>query len=180
LYRRIAKGEPIELIDVRTPGEFQSVSATSARSVPLDRLQPEEFLQPAKNPSGPIYVMCHSGARGRQACQRLIDAGCREVINVEGGTQAWIAAGLPVRRGERRTIPLDGQARIIIGLMILGFAALTLLSPYFLGLVALMAAGLIYSGMSGNCMLATILARAPWNAGTTPGGCSATGTGATA
>ena len=31
-------GKPIDLIDVRTPGEFQEIHVSVAKNVPLDRL----------------------------------------------------------------------------------------------------------------------------------------------
>ena len=38
LAARRARGEPAELIDVRTPAEFREIHAETARNVPLDRL----------------------------------------------------------------------------------------------------------------------------------------------
>ena len=41
---RLQAGEPIDLLDVRTPVEYREVHAVGARLVPLDRLDPVEFL----------------------------------------------------------------------------------------------------------------------------------------
>jgi hypothetical protein len=46
---------------------------------------------------------------------------------------------------------------------VLASALLSLLNPYFLAITIFMGAGLIFSGISGFCGLAMLLARAPWN-----------------
>jgi len=161
LYVRIKGGQAPELIDVRTPAEFQDTHADGARCIPLHTLDPAKIMA-QHAASGPLYVICQSGSRGREACEKFLAAGYDNVVNVEGGLQAWAAAGLPVNRG-RKTIPLDGQVRIAIGSIVLASAALSFLHPYFLAITIFMGAGLIYSGISGFCGLAMLLARAPWN-----------------
>lgn len=162
LYDRIRSGEALELIDVRTPAEFSDTHVGIARCVPLHALDPVKTMEDRGTPGSPLYVICQSGTRGQEACRKFIAAGYENVVNVEGGTQAWTAAGLPVNRG-RKAVPLDGQVRIAIGSIVLASALLSLLHPYFLAITVFMGAGLIYSGISGFCGLALLLARAPWN-----------------
>ena len=51
----------------------------------------------------PVYVLCQSGGRARQAIERLERAGVHGCVLVEGGTQGWMDAGLPVEsRPEQR------------------------------------------------------------------------------
>ena len=76
-----------ELIDVRTPLEFRAVHVAHARNVPLDRLDPTALVA-ARRPGEPLYVVCQSGARGRQACEKLLAAGLTNVWNIAGGTIA--------------------------------------------------------------------------------------------
>ena len=60
-------GDPVELIDVRTPAEFVELHVPFARNIPLDRLKPEVLVaQRNGRLSDPLYVICHSGSRGRQ------------------------------------------------------------------------------------------------------------------
>lgn len=109
-----------------------------------------------------MYVICRLGLRGAEACAKLGKAGV-EAVNVEGGTLAWDAAGLPVVRG-RRAIPPEGQVRIAVGVIVLFSSLLAVVvHPYWLALSAFMGAGLVFSGISGFCGLARILARMPWN-----------------
>ena len=82
---------------------------------------------------------------------------------VEGGTQAWSAAGLPVQRG-RKTISIERQVRIGAGLLVLtGVALGWFYHPGFFLLSAFVGAGLVFAGITDICGLAIFLAFAPWN-----------------
>jgi rhodanese-related sulfurtransferase len=95
----ISRNRAVELIDVRTPEEFRDVRAAGARSVPLDRLDPQQlFSQGERSEDEPIYFICHLGGRSAHACLMSMACGFNNVVNVTGGTDAWIEAGLPVER----------------------------------------------------------------------------------
>jgi rhodanese-related sulfurtransferase len=49
--------------------------------------------------TGPIYFICEMGVRSAHACAMMMAAGMPHVVNVEGGTQAWASAGLPLEHG---------------------------------------------------------------------------------
>jgi len=166
-------GKPVELIDVRTPAEFREVHIDFARNVPLERLDAKSLAEKQRQTVGPLNVVCRSGGRGRQACEKMIAAGMSEVVNVEGGTLAWEAAGLPVVRGQK-TIALERQVRIAAGSLVLIGALLALfVHPYFIGLSAFVGAGLIFSGVTDTCGMGLILARMPWNQVAATPGCHA-------
>lgn len=158
------EGKPIELIDVRTPVEFREVHIPFARNVPLDRLDPEAIRKERTvGAEEPLYVTCRSGSRGRQGCAKLTSAGLGNVVNVEGGTQAWSEAGLPVVRG-KKAISLERQVRIAAGLMVvIGVVLGWLVHPAFLGLSAFVGAGLVFAGITDTCGMGMFLARMPWN-----------------
>jgi rhodanese-related sulfurtransferase len=161
LARLRAAGEPVQLIDVRTPAEFQEVHVDFARNVPLGQLQPEALMPGGSGEA--LYVICRSGNRGKQACRKLAAVGL-EVINVEGGTLAWEVAGLPVVRGTMKVISLERQVRIAAGFLVLVGAVLAMVvHPYFAGLSAFIGAGLMFSGITDTCGMAMMLARMPWN-----------------
>ena len=63
--------QPVELIDVRTPVEFREVHADFARNVPLDRLDPAALLRGRADAGQPLYMICRSGGRSQQACEKL-------------------------------------------------------------------------------------------------------------
>src|SRR5436190_8438341 len=106
LQRRLAEGRSARLLDVRTPGEFTTAHVPGATLVPLDELHCGTFLKEHGQDNKPIYVLCQSGGRARHAIEKFRRAGFDGCVLVEGGTQAWIDAGLPVNRGESRTLPL--------------------------------------------------------------------------
>lgn len=162
LHELISKGEPAELIDVRTPVEFREVHVTIARNVPLTELDAKKIAT-TRNTDSPLYVICKSGGRGRQACEQLIGAGYTNVTNVDGGTQAWDAAGLPVIRG-KKAISLERQVRIAAGSLVLTGAVLSqLVHPWWIGLSGFVGAGLIFAGITDTCGMGLMLARMPWN-----------------
>lgn len=157
-------GKTIELIDVRTPVEFQELHVEFARNVPLDRLDPKA-IQAERNGNAdqPLYVVCRSGSRGKQACDKFVAAGMTNVVNVEGGTLACEAAGLPVVRG-KKTISLERQVRIAAGsIVVIGSALGFFVHPYFIGLAAFVGAGLVFAGITDTCGMGMVLARMPWN-----------------
>lgn len=162
LQDRVQSGEAVDLIDVRTPVEFQEVHAEIARNVPLESLNCGQLL--SGRPAGrTLYVICRSGSRGRQACEKIAAAGYADVVNVEGGTLAWDQAGLPVKRG-RRAMSLERQVRIAAGFLVLTGAVLALtVNPYWAGLSAFVGAGLMFAGITDTCGMAMVLARMPWN-----------------
>jgi rhodanese-related sulfurtransferase len=156
-----ARNGSVELLDVRTPAEFEEVRVAFARSVPLDRLDPAALA--GRSPDSPLYVICRSGSRGQKACEKLHAAGITNVVNVEGGTLACVEAGLPVVRG-RKTISLDRQVRIAAGFLVLLGAVLGgFVHPGFLGLAAFVGAGLVFAGITDTCGMGMMLARMPWN-----------------
>lgn len=173
LFELSNSGRAIDLIDVRTPAEYRELHATLARLVPLDKLDPTA-LMPQRNGSNdePLYVICRTGARAKKACEKFISAGYLNVVLVEGGTEAWEQAGLPVVRG-KKTISLERQVRIANGALTLIGALLTMfVHPNFIVIPAFMGAGNIFAGISDTCGMAMLLAKMPWNQSGGPTACS--------
>jgi rhodanese-related sulfurtransferase len=164
-------GRHVDLIDVRTPVEYREIHAEAARSIPLDRLDPRAVMEGRIGSNEePLYMICRSGSRGRQACEAFHAVGFYSVANVEGGTLAWEQAGLPVARGAK-SMSLERQVRIAAGsLVVLGTALGAFVHPGFLGLAAFVGAGLVFAGVTDTCGMGMILARMPWNRITTDGG----------
>lgn len=154
----------IELIDVRTPVEFREVHAQIAKNVPLDQLDPQAIMNRRNGTSDePLYLICNKGGRGEKACQKFLAAGYDNVVIVSGGTQAWLAAGLPVQRG-KKAISLERQVRIAAGSGILVSSLLAIaVHPYFAGIAAFTGAGLVFAGVTDTCGMGMMLAKMPWN-----------------
>lgn len=158
----------LEVIDVRTPAEFESVHARGAKLRPLHDLNPGDLA--ARGSDRAIYILCKSGVRATQAAEKLLEAGITRPVVVEGGTDAWVAAGLPVERTGRNALPLDRQMRIFAGLIILAGALLALfVNPAFAWIPAFMGCGLVFAGVTGLCPMSNVIARMPWNRGSSCG-----------
>jgi rhodanese-related sulfurtransferase len=156
-------GKAVEVIDVRTPMEFREAHLELARNIPLDRLDPVAVMRSRAAPDGPLYIVCRSGSRGRQACEKFLAAGFMNIINVDGGTLACIEYGLPVVRG-KKSISLERQVRIAAGsLVLLGALLGWFVEPLFVFLSAFVGAGLVFAGVTDTCGLGLLLAKAPWN-----------------
>lgn len=154
----------LDLIDVRTPAEYREVHAAPAKNVPLDSLDPHAVMK-ARNGAAdaPLYLICKSGSRGAKACQKFIDSGYQNVVNVEGGTEAWVEAGLPVVRG-KKTMSLERQVRIAAGFLVLTGSLLGIfLHPWFAGISAFVGAGLMFAGITDSCAMGMLIAKMPWN-----------------
>lgn len=154
----------IELIDVRTPVEFREVHVEGAKNVPLDTLDPVKLEQSRNGSAGtPLYVICRSGSRASKACEKFLSSGISHIVNVEGGTQGWIDAGLPVKRG-KKAISLERQVRIAAGfLTLLGAVLGFFVHEYFIGISAFIGAGLMFAGITDTCGMGMMLAKMPWN-----------------
>lgn len=155
----------LALLDVRTPAEFSEAHIPEARSIPLDKLDPETLRDVGLTlADGPLYLVCHSGARAVKAAEKLDRSGLSATVVIEGGTEAWIAAGYPVVRLGSKVISLERQVRIAAGALVLAGVVLgTWFHPGFFGLSGFVGAGLVFAGVTDFCGMGLLLARLPYN-----------------
>jgi adenylyltransferase/sulfurtransferase len=78
----------VQVVDVREPAEYELVHLPDTRGIPL-RALPERLAE--LDPSRPCYLLCHHGARSRQAAAFLKSRGFRDARSVRGGLLAWAA-----------------------------------------------------------------------------------------
>ena len=97
LAARVAEGALV--LDVREPHEYAAGHVPGAVLTPLASV-PDNLDRFRSD--GPTYVICQSGGRSMRACEFAADEGY-DVVNVAGGTGAWIASGNDVVVGERPT-----------------------------------------------------------------------------
>lgn len=83
------------LIDVRQPDEYDEVHAAGAVLIPLGEV-PERTSEIPSDRT--VYLICRSGSRSMKAGELLAAQGY-DAVNVGGGTNAWVDAGLPTERG---------------------------------------------------------------------------------
>ncbi|MEU4896330.1 rhodanese-like domain-containing protein [Streptomyces sp. NPDC044780] len=82
------------LLDVREKPEWTAGHAPGAVHVPLTKLVAGGTL-PTEAEGPPLVVICRSGHRSQQAAKLLAERGV-QAVDVEGGMNAWAAAGYPV------------------------------------------------------------------------------------
>ena len=85
LATRLARGDAVQLIDVREPWEFDLARLPGATLVPLGVLDAGSVAAGGSE----VVVYCHHGARGQRALERLRAAGIEHVTNLAGGIDRW-------------------------------------------------------------------------------------------
>jgi rhodanese-related sulfurtransferase len=91
----IAKGG-LDVVDVRGAAEYSSGHIPQARSVPLAELTAD--LRAALPHDGVVFV-CAKGVRSLTAAKAAEAAGLVHLYSIDGGTQGWSTAGLPIIDG---------------------------------------------------------------------------------
>jgi adenylyltransferase/sulfurtransferase len=86
LAEKIARGDDMQLIDVREEWEWQLARIEGARLIPLGTI--EDQLS-SLDPKREVVLYCKVGARSMHAAEILADAGFVKVTNVEGGINRW-------------------------------------------------------------------------------------------
>lgn len=86
------KRDEVQVIDVRRQAEWEEGHIEGALLKPLNQLA---RMMDDLDSRRPIAAHCKSGYRSSIAASLLQRAGCRHVMNVTGGFDAWKAADLP-------------------------------------------------------------------------------------
>lgn len=165
LKARLDRGEPMQLIDVRSPGEYASGHVPGALNLPLEEVE-ARLDDVARH--DPVVLVCQSGSR---AClsHDVLQHHRSDLIVLEGGTSAWEAASLAVVSGGNPRWSIERQVRLAAGLLVLVGAVLGFsLSPGWFGLSAFVGAGLTFAGLTNICGMAFLFGKLPWNRPTRP------------
>lgn len=109
LHRLMQQGSAPVIVDVRLPKEWKGMRIGEVLNLPLNQL---EKLAPARlNPADEIVTVCNSAFRSSLAIGLLERTGFKKVSSMDGGAEAWVAAGLPVERIEAAKKGDDRQFR---------------------------------------------------------------------
>jgi len=87
LYRRLALGKPLVLLDVRTGTEYEERHIPGSLLIPLQNL--EARVADVPDSGIPIAVISETGLRGSSACMLLVQHGRGPLLNLEGGLRDW-------------------------------------------------------------------------------------------
>jgi glyoxylase-like metal-dependent hydrolase (beta-lactamase superfamily II)/rhodanese-related sulfurtransferase len=85
----------LQVIDVRRPAEYESGHAPRAVAAPLAKFR-ETLPTLGLDPDGPSAIICAGGYRSSAATSIAQQLGFTNLLNVTGGTTAWIKAGFEV------------------------------------------------------------------------------------
>jgi hydroxyacylglutathione hydrolase len=97
LHKLIAKENDLQILDVRRPPEYESGHVPHALHAPLSTLK-STISNLALDPAKPTAVICAGGYRSSAATSILKQHDFRKLLNVTGGTGAWIDAGYAVEK----------------------------------------------------------------------------------
>jgi len=92
---QLMNSRDVQIVDVRTPPEFGGGSLRDARNLPLTELAARAG---ELRKDRPVIVVCEAGRRASLAAVKLRSAGIAEVYILDGGLNAWRAAGLPLAK----------------------------------------------------------------------------------
>jgi sulfur-carrier protein adenylyltransferase/sulfurtransferase len=90
LKRAQDRREPLFLLDVREPQEFQICRIPGSTLIPLGELANRLGEIPSGPDAPPVVIHCKSGVRSARAVKLLRDRGVAEARNLKGGILAWI------------------------------------------------------------------------------------------
>jgi rhodanese-related sulfurtransferase len=152
---------PPRILDVRTPGEFETSHIPGAYNVPLDLLR-EHRTELIAHLDDDVVLVCRSGARATQAGQALTQAGLASLNVLDGGILAWQATGARLDHGKPRW-DLERQVRLVAGSVVLAGVLVSVVVPGAQWIAAAMGAGLTVAAVTNVCAMGMLLSRLPYN-----------------
>lgn len=163
LVRMRAEDPAVHVIDVRTPGEFETGHIEGSYNVPLDLLG--EHVRDIAALDHNVVLVCQSGARATKALEQLVAAGKSNLRLLEGGMAAWSASGQRVARTNAARWPMDRQVRLAAGSIVLASVVASLRFPPARFVAGFIGGGLTFSAVTNTCGMAMMLAKLPYNRG---------------
>jgi len=151
------------LVDVREDIERSEERIPGSVGMPLSRLDPQALLR--EHPGARLVFHCKGGKRAAKACSLMVNGNDGALYHLQGGIDGWKAAKLPTASSDNPPrIPLMRQVLLVAGMLVsLGLALGWFVHPGFLLLSAFVGCGLMFSGATGYCGMAMVLAKMPWN-----------------
>ena len=98
-------------VDVRPAEQFQAGHIAQARSVPAADLEQKAGNLPKNKP---LIVVCDNGRDSARAAAKLRAQGYADVVPLDGGMRAWLAAACRSRRSDSGAPPPPSATRFTI------------------------------------------------------------------
>src|SRR5438093_10848905 len=86
LHEMISRGHEVALVDVREPFEFEIARIPNSQLIPLGSI-PERLTEIPRTET--TVLMCKTGVRSARAIEFLRREGFENLLNLEGGLDAW-------------------------------------------------------------------------------------------
>lgn len=153
----------LHVIDVRTPGEYETGHIAGSYNVPLGQL--DEHIAELAALDHAVVLVCQSEARATKALEQLVAAGKSNLRLLAGGMTAWRAAGADVIRTNENRWAMDRQVRLVAGGIVLASIVASIWFPPVRFVAGLIGAGLTFSAITNTCGMAMMLAKLPYNRG---------------
>lgn len=162
------------LLDVRSPGEFETSRLDGAVNIPLNDLPGHAASLRSDHPH-PLVLICQTGPRAEQAGKLLRERGIDNVVVMQGGMNAWTGQGRDVVRGKERWT-LERQVRLVAGSIVLSSIVASTRVPRLKFVAGGIGGGLTFSALTNTCAMGNVLSRLPYNrpAGSDPTGAIST------
>lgn len=87
----------IQLIDVRTPKEFNSGYIENALNINFFMPTFTEDIK-ALDKNKPVILYCRSGKRSAKSAKKFIEAGFTDLYNLDGGIIKWKQEGFKIKK----------------------------------------------------------------------------------
>lgn len=151
----------VHVLDVRTPGEFETGHIEGSYNVPLDLLR--EHAADLAALDHDVVLVCQSGGRATKALEQLVAAGKSNLRLLEGGMSSWTASGNQVARTNATRWAMDRQVRLTAGSIVLASVAASAWFPPARFVAGFIGAGLTFSAVTNTCGMAAALGKLPYN-----------------
>ena len=153
----------VHVLDVRTPGEYETGHIPGSYNVPLDLLG--EHVRDLAALDHNVVLVCQSGARATKALETLVEAGKSNLRLLQGGMNAWTSSGGDVARTNDTRWAMDRQVRLVAGSVTLTSVVASIWFPPARFLAGFIGAGLTFSAVTNTCGMAMMLSKLPYNRG---------------
>lgn len=153
--------QKVVLVDVREPGEHKQEKIPGSIRVSLSQFDPNQIPDTTDKK---LVLHCQTSNRSAQAARQLFAAGYSEVTHLQGGLNAWKAAGYETKIDRNAPISIMRQVQIVAGSLVLAGVLLgTFIAPGWYILSGFVGAGLMFAGITNTCAMGILLAKLPYN-----------------
>jgi len=153
-YKNIILQEQDIILDVRTKEEFDNHNLTNVPVLNIELQNLEANLDELKDKKK-IYILCAKGIRSAAAYNILSKHKFNNIFIIKGGI---LAISKP-----KGKFSIQQQTFIVLALLLLVFLTGSLYFKASLWGIVFMACGLLFAGLTNNCLLQKLLFKLPYN-----------------